>query len=81
MEDMILIGVVAALVVVGLLVVRDTVRRRGRWGINLRKPSCASCGAELAAVRVPGSMRQMIWGGWTCPGCGQQLDKWGEVRS
>jgi hypothetical protein len=47
------------------------------WGINLASPSCPECGSELDAITEPTSIRQLIWGGWTCRDCGCELDKWG----
>jgi hypothetical protein len=35
--------------------------------------SCPLCGAALPAVRVPTSLRQLMWGGWTCS-CGAELN-------
>jgi hypothetical protein len=73
-----------SLLVVGLLLtavvltVRDTVRKKGRWGINLWPTSCRSCGEPAPAIRRPENLRQSLWGGWTCPQCGLEVDKWGE---
>jgi hypothetical protein len=74
--------VAAALVAVGfVLVVRDTVRRSGRWGINLKPITCPKCGAPPAArIRVPRTLSQTLWGGSTCT-CGCELDKWGRAVS
>ena len=64
---------------VGLvLVIRDTVRKKGRWGINTNQVYCPRCGEWAPAVRAPRNLRQMLWGGWTCERCGQEFDKWGE---
>jgi hypothetical protein len=72
--------VFAALAVGTFLVIRDTVRGRGNWGINLSPPgSCPECGASIPMVRVPRSSRQALWGGWTCEDCGAEIDKWGKV--
>jgi hypothetical protein len=69
---------VAALFVVGLvLIIRDTSRRSGRWGINLRRVACPRCGAMTGPLRVPKSGRQALWGGRTCRSCGCEMDKWG----
>jgi hypothetical protein len=65
------------LAVGGALVVRDTVRRRGRWGINLSPVHCPRCGERAPVVRVPKNRRQTLWGGCTCAGCGLEYDKWG----
>jgi len=65
------------------LVVRDTIRRDGRWGINFDAANirCPECGARAPIVRVPKNLRQALWGGHTCDRCGCEFDKWGrEVR-
>ena len=84
-DDFAVIGVVALAVVMALglaagaaLVVRDTVRRRGRWGINLRPVRCPECGEPAPVVRRPKNRRQALWGGCTCEGCGTEYDKWGQ---
>lgn len=65
--------------VVIVLSIRDTIRGRGRWGINARQTFCSECGSPLPriTVRIPTSWRQALWGGWTCAECGFDLDKWG----
>lgn len=60
------------------LVVRDTRRKKGNWGINLEPSVCRKCDTPCPPVRTPANFRQMLWGGWTCPHCGYELDKWGE---
>jgi hypothetical protein len=75
---------IAAVVVFGLLitgavlVVRDTIRQSGQWGINFTIPNCRHCNAAMPVVRAPANFRQMMWGGWTCSECGLEVDKWGE---
>jgi hypothetical protein len=68
----------AALAVGGYLVARDTIHRRGRWGINSRPGACVKCGEPAPVVRLPKSVREWLWGGWTCSTCGLELDKWGQ---
>jgi hypothetical protein len=63
-----------------VLVIRDTRRKQGNWGINLRGVhSCPACGASLPKVRAPTSLRQGLWGGWTCAQCHAEIDKWGQL--
>ena len=38
---------------------------------------CATCGASAPAIRRPANLRQALWGGWTCPNCGTELNRWG----
>ena len=45
-----------------------------------RERSCASCGQPLGRLRSPRSVHEALWGGWTCPDCGAQLNRKGEVR-
>lgn len=66
------------LLVGGVLVVRDTIRGKGRWGINTKRAVCKKCGEPAPVVRAPKSLNQALWGGWTCAECGFELDKWGE---
>ncbi len=61
----------------GVLVVRDTVRRRGRWGLNFQQVRCPECGEPAPVVRRPQNRRQALWGGCTCARCGTEYDKWG----
>lgn len=71
--------VVATIVLVaaGLgLVVLGTIRRAGRWGINLRRVTCPRCAQPVSAIRAPKTLSQGMWGGATCR-CGCVMDKWG----
>ncbi|MBV9123640.1 MAG: hypothetical protein JO112_09805 [Planctomycetes bacterium] len=66
------------------LVVRDSVRHAGKWGINfqgLPGGRCPGCERSLPVVRVPSSVHQALWGGWTCTQCGCEIDKWGQKVS
>jgi hypothetical protein len=66
------------LMVVGVLMIRDTIRRRGKWGCNFKQAICTQCDTPMPrAFRKPTSWRQAMWGGWTCSECGFELDKWG----
>jgi hypothetical protein len=61
----------------GVLVVRDTIRQRGNFGLNFTSARCSACGESMPAFRKPANFKQTLWGGWTCPKCGVELDKWG----
>lgn len=47
------------------LVLIDTVRQRGRFGMNLDVPNCPKCGQQAPVIREPKSIRQFLWGGCT----------------
>lgn len=64
------------LAVAGAVLIWGTVTKN-RWGINLGEVSCPRCNAPLPKTRPPRSLRQRLWGGWTCPACGAEIDKWG----
>ena len=58
------------------VIVRGTLRQT-KWGINLKEMCCPRCGEKSPSIRKPMSLRQVLWGGWTCPKCGCEIDKWG----
>jgi hypothetical protein len=63
---------------IGLVfVIRDSMRRRGKWGVNGAPTFCPNCGDAAPTVRKPASFPQALWGGWTCKECGCEFDKWG----
>jgi hypothetical protein len=77
-----------------LMIATETASRSGKWGLNLnsvwdiiagkgllRKVACPSCGREQAGPGEPGRLNESLWGGWTCPGCGTSMDKWGKPRT
>ena len=46
-----------------------------------RKPvNCPSCGREQPKMRKPANVEQAMWGGYTCEGCGADLDARGRLR-
>jgi hypothetical protein len=63
--------------VVGMILVAYGTAVRNRWGINLDVVFCPCCKVALSQLRIPTSLRQVLWGGYTCPGCGTEVDKWG----
>jgi hypothetical protein len=63
-----IIGAVVG-VAVGLLVLV--------WTLLQKPKTCAECGAPAPKVRKPANRRQMLWGGWTCPECGTEMDRRG----
>ena len=59
------------------LVLRDTARGKGRWRISPKSVNCPRCSEPTPQIRIPTSVRQTAWGGWTCARCGCEMDKWG----
>ena len=48
---------------VGLyLVIRDTSRQRGNWGMNFKQVICTHCDTPMPMVRKPANWRQALWG-------------------
>jgi hypothetical protein len=37
---------------------------------------CPSCGSLAPRARLPRTMRQFLWGGWTCGNCLLDVDPW-----
>lgn len=40
-----------------------------------RTRRCPKCDTVLPKFRKPRNKRQRLWGGWTCPNCGTELDR------
>lgn len=78
---MLLIAIIFFLILFAavVLVVADSIRGKGRFGINFKTPTCPTCGNKMPAVRAPKSLNQALWGGSTCTFCGTEIDKWGKV--
>jgi hypothetical protein len=72
------LAVLVVLAVGLVLVVHGTVVEN-RWGVNLRRVECPNCQAVMGRVRMPSSGRQAAWGGYTCPACKCDMDKWGRA--
>jgi hypothetical protein len=41
------------------------------------KGGCPKCGTPVPMFRNPKSLRQALWGGWTCSNCGTEMDRSG----
>ena len=40
---------------------------------------CPRCGTALPPTRQPLSLKQALWGGWTCRKCGTEVDRKGRA--
>jgi hypothetical protein len=47
------------------------------WSRFQPQRHCPRCGTHLSKFRKPENARQMMWGGWTCPSCGCEVDRKG----
>jgi len=53
-----------------------------RMNAKLRTQPCPKCGQPLGDEKAAArSLSQIMWGGWTCPKCGCDVDRQGKVRS
>jgi hypothetical protein len=80
MEIIILINIIIYLLFfTGLILfIISTIRRSGRWGINLKPIYCPKCKTQAPKMRISSSIQEFLWGGWTCTNCGCKMDKWGK---
>ncbi len=91
-----LLVAIVAVVLGGVVmtVATDTAARSGKWGLNLnsiwdiiagkgmmRKVNCPRCGREQDGRGRPAGLAGSLRGGWTCPGCGARMDKWGKEEA
>jgi len=76
------LGILLLFGLIGLIMaIRSTLTRRGGWGLNFDKATyvCPTCKEQLPVIRKPSSIKQLLWGGWTCKNCGAEVSKWGEL--
>ena len=80
---MIIVIVSFGLIAVGVMLVIYGTVAKNRWGINTDPVSCPRFRNTLSPQgRKPVTPQQAMWGGWVCPTCGIEVDKWGrEVTS
>jgi hypothetical protein len=45
--------------------------------VNLNEVHCPDCGDRMPAIRIPDNFHQLMWGGWICPKCKCEMDKYG----
>jgi hypothetical protein len=64
-----------------LAVVLFGIFARNKWGVNVMPVVCPGCKTPQAYFRSPTSLRQALWGGYTCPTCHRELDKYGREVS
>src|SRR4051812_48457655 len=72
------LGVFALLGAGTFLVIRDTARGQGCWGLHIQPTLCPRCDQPAPVIRLPGNWRQALWGGNTCRRCGCAYDEWGK---
>jgi hypothetical protein len=72
-----LLAVIFAVLAIGAVLVIHGTLAKNRWGINFESVACPRCGTPAPRRRVPQSLREELWGGWTCRNCGVRVDKWG----
>jgi hypothetical protein len=81
MDHITWLSLVLFVIVAGVGVLAVGTLRKGRWGINLKLVQCPNCVTPMSARRQPMFRSQMLFGGWMCPHCGTQMDKWGRKSS
>jgi hypothetical protein len=74
---LILVGIVV--LIVSLVFVGRLWKPKSRWGIG-SGTSCPRCAERLPMIRRISSANKAMWGGWTCPKCGCEIDKNGLER-
>ena len=55
-------------------------KSKGNWGINLGTVNCPKCKEEQPQIRMPKSIKEALWGGYSCNNCGCKMDKYGVER-
>jgi len=48
---------------------------------RLHPISCPRCATLMPTFRRPASVKQALWGGWSCPNCGCEIDRSGDAMT
>jgi uncharacterized protein with PIN domain len=66
-------------IIASYYVIKHT-RTKGKMGVNVdalvEAPKCPKCSTKLPRVRIPRTLNEVLFGGWTCPKCRSRFDKW-----
>ena len=81
MDSILLIVLIIVVLGAGSAFIWQQTKSKGRFGIGVLRPECPRCGTQLPMIRKPGSTDEALWGGWTCPGCGCKVDRYGRERA
>lgn len=68
-----IIGMSIAVTIVALMAMAVKMQR----AVNA-KGGCPDCATPVPLYRRPTSVRQALWGGWTCDRCGTEMDRLGD---
>ena len=76
-----LVSVAVGAIIMGLMMwgLHRLRYKGGRMSVNFDEVRCPSCQVTLPRLRRPANGRQALWGGWSCPDCGCEVNKMGEV--
>jgi hypothetical protein len=64
--DALIAGLLGGVAAIATLLLLDLLRRRRH---------CPQCATALPRIRRHTNQRQGLWGGWTCPRCGCEVDR------
>jgi ssDNA-binding Zn-finger/Zn-ribbon topoisomerase 1 len=81
MDFVVLIVLIVVALGAGSAFTWQQTKTQGRFGIGKLKAKCPRCGTQLPMIRKPASREEKLWGGWTCPKCGCQVDRYGKERA
>lgn len=71
--------IITVVLVIGMIIwFIDQSRRKTKYGLNFKRVYCPICKTKLPIIRKPLNERQKQYGGWTCPNCTTELDKYGD---
>lgn len=72
-------GLYAVLAVGFIIYFRQASKKQSKNGINLKAVYCPNCNTKQPFIRIPKNTSQTLYGGTTCPKCGTELDKYGNI--
>ncbi|WP_343532972.1 hypothetical protein [Pedobacter sp.] len=74
-----LYGLYAVILIWFIIYIRKASKNQAKNGINLKTVYCPNCNEKQPFIRLPKNISQALYGGTTCPKCGTELDKYGNI--
>lgn len=78
MENQFIIKIFIYLIIIGLVFI-IVKKIDPNYAINTKRIICPKCKTKQPIFKIPKNQNQAIWGGHTCPKCGTELDKFGNI--
>ena len=72
-----IIGILISIIILFLFTRIKKNSKYAKFAITLKNVKCPNCHLQQSFFRLPKNKSQILFGGYTCPNCNTELDKFG----